>query len=103
MYISPHSEAIKPEEQHLNAQHAHTQFLLACAGYPNRSVWRARRPFVSVTKAPFLDERNFTVDFCDVKVFGLRDSTSVDQGIGYDSVKLFPRSVRCERFQKLFT
>jgi hypothetical protein len=28
-----------------------------------------------------------SVDFCDVKVFGLRDSTSVDQGIGYDSIK----------------
>jgi hypothetical protein len=27
------------------------------------------------------------VDFCDVIVFGLRDSTSVDQGIGYDSIK----------------
>jgi hypothetical protein len=32
MRISAHPEAEKPEEQHLNAQHAHTQFLLACAG-----------------------------------------------------------------------
>jgi hypothetical protein len=30
--ISAHPDAEKPEEQHLNAQHAHTLFLLACAG-----------------------------------------------------------------------
>jgi hypothetical protein len=29
--ISAHPAAEKPEEQHHNAQHAHTQFLLACA------------------------------------------------------------------------
>jgi hypothetical protein len=29
------------------------------------------------------------VGFCDVKVCGLWDSTSVDQGIGYDSVKRY--------------
>jgi hypothetical protein len=29
------------------------------------------------------------VDFFDVKVFGLWDSTGVDQGIGYDSVKRY--------------
>jgi hypothetical protein len=27
------------------------------------------------------------VDFCDLKVYELRDSMSVDQGIGYDSVE----------------
>jgi hypothetical protein len=32
MRISAHPEAEKPEEQHHNAQHAHTQFSLACAG-----------------------------------------------------------------------
>jgi hypothetical protein len=32
MRISAHLEAEKPEEQHHNAQHARTQFLLACAG-----------------------------------------------------------------------
>jgi hypothetical protein len=32
MRISAHPEAEKQEEQHLNAQHANTQFLLACAG-----------------------------------------------------------------------
>jgi hypothetical protein len=30
--ISAHPEAEKPEEQHHNAQHTHTQFLLSCAG-----------------------------------------------------------------------
>jgi hypothetical protein len=30
--ISAHPEAENPEEQHLNAQHAHTKFMLACAG-----------------------------------------------------------------------
>jgi hypothetical protein len=37
-------------------------------------------------RSPFTSTRNFTMDFCDVKVFGLWDSTSVDQGIGYNSV-----------------
>jgi hypothetical protein len=32
--MSAHPEAEKPEEQHHNAQHAHTQFLLACFGCP---------------------------------------------------------------------
>jgi hypothetical protein len=32
MRISAHPAAKKPEEQHHNAQHAHTQFLLAFAG-----------------------------------------------------------------------
>jgi hypothetical protein len=30
--ISAHPEVKKTEEQHHNAQHAHTQFSLACAG-----------------------------------------------------------------------
>jgi hypothetical protein len=30
--LSAHPEAGKPEEQHLNAQHAHTQLLLAFSG-----------------------------------------------------------------------
>jgi hypothetical protein len=32
MRISAHPKAEKPEEQHHNAQYAHTQFLLACPG-----------------------------------------------------------------------
>jgi hypothetical protein len=37
------------------------------------------------------------VDFCDVEVFGLWDSTSADQGIGDDSVKRYLVKLRNER------
>jgi hypothetical protein len=38
MRISAHPEAEKPEEQHHNAQHAHTQVLLACAEWHHPGV-----------------------------------------------------------------
>jgi hypothetical protein len=43
----------------------------------------------SVTNAPYLDEKDCALNFCNLKVCGLWDSTSVDLGFGYETVKQY--------------